>query len=268
MTSSDSKVSNVQKHFHALSEIASSLNSASNELTRAVACLDEALKKLNIGLTVWVTFRSRGVDEAQYDDDQIGYGKVEGRWGLTIRHIWGDYSAERFDCEGPWLFNDAPREMRLAGVDKIPEVVEELAKEAFNTTKKVEEKARQVQGLSAAIAEITSEPHALQTKKAVLVTADGSISKQLERIRAELQNHQRFLWSMLEHASRWELRGNELGICFPAQSRALAEMLQARDPISKLAETAKHVLGYPVQVVVNLETATVTSSAARNRGNK
>src|SRR5215472_6474492 len=56
MASSDSKVEKIQTHFQVLSNAASQLNAASDELTRVIGVLDEALKKLNVGLTVWVTF--------------------------------------------------------------------------------------------------------------------------------------------------------------------------------------------------------------------
>ena len=74
MTSSDSKIEKIQTHFKALSSVAPTLNAASDELTKAVAVLDENLKKLNVGLTAWVTFRSRAVHpsmrDEEYDDDE------------------------------------------------------------------------------------------------------------------------------------------------------------------------------------------------------
>ncbi len=157
MTSSDSKVEKVQTHFQALSSVASSLNKVSDELTKVVTILDEALKKLNVGLTVWVTFRSRGVEPLEYDNDQIGYCKVNGKWGIALRRIWGDDARGFYGDEGPWLFNEAPREMRLHGVDKIPEVIEALGKEAFDTTKKIHEKTQEIREFAGAIEKIASE---------------------------------------------------------------------------------------------------------------
>ncbi len=157
MTSSDSKVEKVQTHFEALSSVASSLNSASDEFTKVVTILDEALKQLNVGLTAWVTFRSRGIEPWEYDDDQIGYSKVNGRWGIALRRIWGDQREDEQRNEGPWLFNEAPREMRLHGVDKIPEVIEALGKEAFDLTRKIHEKTHEVRELTGAIEKIASE---------------------------------------------------------------------------------------------------------------
>lgn len=160
MTSSDSKVTKIQTHFRALSEASPSLNAASDELTQSVAILDESLKKLNVGLTAWVTFRSRSDDDdpAAYDDDQIGYCKIKGVWGIALRHMWGDVQADWGREEGPWFFNDAPREMRIASVDMIPDVIEALAKEALNATKRIQEKTKQVIELANVVQGIANEP--------------------------------------------------------------------------------------------------------------
>jgi hypothetical protein len=161
MTSSDSKVTKIQTHFKALSEASPSLNAASDELTKTIGILDESLKKLNVGLTAWVTFRSRVDDEyhpERFDDDQIGYCKLNGTWGIALRRVWGDPSYDADGGEGPWLFNDASREMRLSSVDKIPELIEALAKEALSTTKKIQEKTKQVLELAGAVKEIADAP--------------------------------------------------------------------------------------------------------------
>jgi hypothetical protein len=160
MASDDSKVSKVQTYFQTLASVAPALNAASDELTRSVGILDEALKKLNIGLSVWVPFRYREPDESPdvYDRDQIGYAKVEGQWGIALIRIWGNESADVHHQEGPWLFNYAPRELRLLGVDTIPEVIDALGKEAWATTKRLQDKTRDVRDLAAAIDKISKLP--------------------------------------------------------------------------------------------------------------
>jgi hypothetical protein len=174
MTSSDSKIEKVQKHFAALSSVASSLNEASDELTKVVTVLNEALKKLNVGLNAWVTFRTRGNDNQNpeaFDLDQIGYCKVNGAWGIALRHIWGNPIWDEYDAEGPWLFNDAPRELRLHGVDGIPQLIEELGKEASDTTKKVHEKTQEVRELAGVIEQIANEHEAQMTKNSLAARA-------------------------------------------------------------------------------------------------
>jgi DNA polymerase-3 subunit gamma/tau len=80
----------------------------------------------------------------------------------------------------------------------------------------------------------------------------GLASAQVDAIKAALQS-QKFLWSMVEHATRWEIDGGELRLFFPTESRALAEMLQARDPMERLRTVLNQVVGQPLRVCVKLE---------------
>jgi DNA polymerase-3 subunit gamma/tau len=82
--------------------------------------------------------------------------------------------------------------------------------------------------------------------------ANGLASAQVEAIKSALQG-QKFLWSMVEHATRWEIEGGELHLFFPTESRALAEMLQARDPMERLRTVLNQVVGQPLRVCVKLE---------------
>lgn len=159
----DSKIEKVQNSFKALSAIASSLNSASDELTKVVVILDESLRKLNIGLEVWVDYADYAIDPNQeYDADQIGYCKVNSLWGIYLRHIRGLYHFDNScQIEGPWLFNDAPRDMRLRSVDAIPELIEELNKKASETAAKLEQKTDEVRALAEVIGRLAKPPYKL-----------------------------------------------------------------------------------------------------------
>src|SRR5689334_4260410 len=107
MDSRDELVAN----FRELSATADLLNKSSDELTSAVSLVDAALQKLNIGLPVWVTYEEwndeRGEASTRY---QLGYDKVAAKWGISLRRQHWEMGDEEID--GPWLFTDAPREMR------------------------------------------------------------------------------------------------------------------------------------------------------------
>jgi len=83
----------------------------------------------------------------------------------------------------------------------------------------------------------------------------GLAAAQVESIQSALRNQQKFLWSMVEHASRWELQGSEMNLYFPPESRALAEMLEARDPMEKLRTVLSSVMGQPLRVCVKLDSS-------------
>jgi hypothetical protein len=88
--------------------------------------------------------------------------------------------------------------------------------------------------------------------RAAEVPAGGLALAQVDAIKAALQG-QKFLWSMVEHAVRWEIESGELRLFFPTESRALAEMLQARDPMERLRTVLHQVVGQPLRVCVKLE---------------
>jgi DNA polymerase III subunit gamma/tau len=88
--------------------------------------------------------------------------------------------------------------------------------------------------------------------RAVENSTDGLGAAQIEAIKAALQG-QKFLWSLVEQATRWELDGGELRLIYPAENRALADMLQARDPMERLRTVLNQVVGQPLRVCVRLE---------------
>jgi DNA polymerase III subunit gamma/tau len=101
------------------------------------------------------------------------------------------------------------------------------------------------------------------------VELSGVTAEQMAAVRAAL-GKQRFLWSMCEHANRWELEGGEMRLYFSPEQRALSEMLQARDPMEKLRTVLAQVLESPVRVCVKLGgmRSTVGQTDARARFEK
>jgi DNA polymerase-3 subunit gamma/tau len=91
----------------------------------------------------------------------------------------------------------------------------------------------------------------------------GLASAQVDAIKSALQG-QKFLWSMVEHATRWEIEGGELRLFFPTESRALAEMLQARDPMERLRTVLNQVVGQPLRVCVKLDSARVVGRGSES----
>jgi DNA polymerase III subunit gamma/tau len=83
---------------------------------------------------------------------------------------------------------------------------------------------------------------------------------QVQAIKSEILSQQKFLGELLENATRWELDSGEIRFYFPITSRAMAELLQAREPLEKLRTIASRVLGQPLRVCVKLESVSVPSS--------
>jgi DNA polymerase-3 subunit gamma/tau len=92
---------------------------------------------------------------------------------------------------------------------------------------------------------------------------DGLVQAQVDSIKSAIVAQEKFLGELVGHASRWEMSGGEVRLFFPTESRALAEMLQARDPMERLRNVASRILGHTVRVCVKLE-AVPTGGTASN----
>jgi hypothetical protein len=152
--------SRVQASYKELAQAAINLNVASDELGNAIAVLDASLKKLNLGVAAWVTLSSgdgssRGQDWWWSRD--FGYAKVRDKWGIALRTSSGDGNYIDEDSEELWLFNDAPRWMRIEAVGKIPDLLDALLKQAQDTAKGIEKKTAQALELASAISTIAEE---------------------------------------------------------------------------------------------------------------
>ncbi len=93
------------------------------------------------------------------------------------------------------------------------------------------------------------------------VQSSGIDAEQVGAIKAAVIQQQKFLAELVEHARRWDLEGSELRLYFPSESRAIAEMLQQRNPLEKLRTIASDILRSPLRVCVKLESAAGTAAA-------
>jgi DNA polymerase-3 subunit gamma/tau len=96
------------------------------------------------------------------------------------------------------------------------------------------------------------------------VAGDGLVEAQVESIKNAILAQEKFLGELVGHASRWEMSGGEVRLFFPTESRALAEMLQARDPMERLRNVASRILGHTVRVCVKLEAVPVGGGTTSN----
>lgn len=146
-----------------LAESAETLNKKSDEFGAQVAVLDHLLKKLNLGIAAWE--RIRGSDEdgnGNYWSEDIGYAKVGGKWGVAIRERSGNHHVDEPDDTDEWLFNDAPRSLRISAIDQIPDLLEKLIKNADKTARKIDEKLGQARELATALTEAENEINKLR----------------------------------------------------------------------------------------------------------
>jgi hypothetical protein len=142
-----------------LSKTAISLNKASDGLNQAINQLNEALKKLNLGISSWVSFYV--YEEGPFSDvHEIGYGKVNGKWGVAIKKTFEDLNraGDNTSEVTEWQFSEAPREMRIDAIPYLPKVIEQLNKDADRTTQLLKDKTADAEELAAAIEAILDPP--------------------------------------------------------------------------------------------------------------
>jgi DNA polymerase III subunit gamma/tau len=97
---------------------------------------------------------------------------------------------------------------------------------------------------------------------------EGLTQEQVDSIKGAIQAQEKFLGELIEHATRWEMGGGEVRLFFPTESRALAEMLQARDPMERLRNIAGRILGQTVRVCVKLEAVPGPGTTTRSSGTR
>ena len=74
---------------------------------------------------------------------------------MTLRTYSGNQGDPDRDDVEQWLFNDAPRSLRLSAIGKIPELLDTLSVEASssNTAKQVQAKLTEAKEVTAAVTE-------------------------------------------------------------------------------------------------------------------
>jgi DNA polymerase III subunit gamma/tau len=100
------------------------------------------------------------------------------------------------------------------------------------------------------------------------LAGDGLAEAQVDSIKAAILAQEKFLGELVGHASRWEMSGGEVRLFFPTESRALAEMLQARDPMERLRNITSRILGQTVRVCVKLEAVPGREPAIQSSGTR
>lgn len=146
----------VSSAYKQLSTAASELNAVSDELGKFVGALDLALKKLNLGIATWIRLDSREDGSGNYIKRDLGYAKVANRWGIALRTMSGNHNAPDISTDEEWLFNEAPRALRIESVEKLPDLFDGLIKEAETATAQIRARTSQAQHLAHILTEIAA----------------------------------------------------------------------------------------------------------------
>jgi hypothetical protein len=144
----------VQTSFTRLSSAATELNKASGELGQAIYGIDAILQRLNLGVPTWAKIHEgQDPENGDYWSREVGYAKIGNKWGIALRTVEGNLDYPEGDHGDSWLFNDAPRWLRVEGIEKIPDLLDDLIRNTERTTQTIKSKIDQANRLAAAIAQ-------------------------------------------------------------------------------------------------------------------
>jgi len=149
----DSLNQRISNSYKQLTQAATELNAVSDELGKFVTALDAALRRLNLGIATWLRLESREDGSGNYTKRDLGYAKIGNKWGIALRTISGNHNAVEDSHVEEWLFNDAPRALRIDSVEKLPDLFESLVKEADAAAKNIRMKTERAQALASALTE-------------------------------------------------------------------------------------------------------------------
>ncbi|HXL22835.1 MAG TPA: DNA polymerase III subunit gamma/tau [Candidatus Dormibacteraeota bacterium] len=98
------------------------------------------------------------------------------------------------------------------------------------------------------------------------VQANGITLEQVTEIKTAIQAQQKFVAELIEHASRWELEGAELRLCFSPDKQTFAGLLDGRDTLEKIRAASSKVLGRSVRVCAKIESVAAVAAAGSAGG--
>lgn len=152
-----------------LTNASKKINAATKRLTAAVDQLNEALKRLNFGVPVWITVCTGEPANQIIETEELGYAKVKGTWGISIRQTIEGLSHDPEEKE--WHFQDAPRDMRIRAASCFNRLLTALNDESLKTAQLMEERATDVEEMSLAITEAANKAIGRTTLKQQVLEA-------------------------------------------------------------------------------------------------
>jgi len=134
-----------------LSAASAELASATSELNLPMEAVEQYLETLNIHIAAWV--KVKGWDD-QYDNfwvRELGYDYVGDGWHIAIKEMSGNSNNPEDTVSRIWAFSKSPKKSRISAVDKLPELMQEIAKEAQKTARRLKEKAAEANAFASSL---------------------------------------------------------------------------------------------------------------------
>ena len=141
------------KLLHEFQKAAVDLNLKSNGINTTLFQCELALVNANAGIEYWSRKELLSSEPETDEDgkhfreaDRLGFAKVDGEWHLAVQHVtkeWytddtGDQGWEIASTEMPVVLSQASRELRIAALEELPDLIAKLTAKALQAIKSIE----------------------------------------------------------------------------------------------------------------------------------
>ena len=132
----------------ALTVAAAEIAGASRELEAPIEEVERYLASLKIHVPAWVEVKCW---ETQHEfwRRELGYDYVDQGWHIAVRETEGNHHDPEDTLARTWPFNKTPRKSRISAIDKLPELMQDIIKEAQKTARRLREKAAEANAFAA-----------------------------------------------------------------------------------------------------------------------
>jgi hypothetical protein len=141
-----------------LANIAQKVNDLSDRLTDHVSEVESAINKFNLGVYATVIAETTSEDGTYVRIIRLAYGKSTGRWGFVIEDFIDQDPENSWQS---WAFKEAPRELRLKVIERIPQLLDELVTKSSSLASDISDKIKMTKDL----VECLSQPSPSGSKK-------------------------------------------------------------------------------------------------------
>jgi hypothetical protein len=142
-----------------LAASADALGSKTHQFSKIITELERVLAKLDLNVEAWEKLRGSDEDgRGNFWHEWVGYAKVKGKWCIALSETRGNHHNDPEDSTDlTWCFDEGPRSLQINAIDKLPDLLEALAKTADKTSRKLDQKLDQVREYTEAIQAATAD---------------------------------------------------------------------------------------------------------------
>lgn len=110
----------VAESWRKLAATAEELNRLSDKLSKSIRIIEESIAATGVGIEGWIIIKT-----LPHQELHLGYARRKHGWGLCI--MQRDFPSDEVIV---WSFNDAPRHHRIAAVDHVEKLINQLTIDA------------------------------------------------------------------------------------------------------------------------------------------